>query len=99
MFKSMYEPNVDDYNWIGLSHDQSEIVKKSLKQLSTLLEIIRISSNKLEKTIEQHQNIYDIPTELVKNCQHNSDEIIKTSMESLVNLMDIDRQLLSPQKI
>ena len=27
----MYEPNVDDYNWIGLSHDQSEIVEKSLE--------------------------------------------------------------------
>jgi hypothetical protein len=36
ILKSMYGPNVDDYNWIGLSDDKFEIVEKSLERFLNL---------------------------------------------------------------
>ena len=36
ILKSMYGPNVDDCNWIGLADDKFEIVEKSLERFLNL---------------------------------------------------------------
>lgn len=61
ILKSMYGPNVDDYNWIGLSDKKFSDVETSLERF------LNLKGKWLDKTIES----YAKPQQILKNTNQN----------------------------